>query len=91
MDFAWAGMTASLEFKVYNPKKEKSLKDTVQTAVRQILDRKYAANLEQKCGRNKIRIYGFAFRGKEVLVDGGYLDEITGAGFVNEYIAKESM
>ena len=32
--------------------------------------------LEEKgVNRNKIRIYGFAFRGKEVLIDGGCLND----------------
>lgn len=62
-----------MEFKVIDPGVEKSLKDTVQAALRQIMDKKYAAALESKCGRDRIRIYGFAFRGKEVLIDGGYL------------------
>lgn len=64
-----------LEFKVFDSQKEKSLKDTVQTAILQIIDKNYAAVLESKCGRNRIRIYGFAFHGKEVLIDGGYLCE----------------
>lgn len=31
-----------LEFKVHDPKKERSLADTVRTAIRQIVDKKYA-------------------------------------------------
>ena len=64
-----------LEFKVFNPKKDSCLEDTVKTAIRQIIDKKYALILGTKCGWDKIRIYGFAFRGKEVLIDGGYLRE----------------
>lgn len=64
-----------LEFKVHDPKKERSLADTVQTAIRQIVDKKYAAVLETKCSRDRIRVYGFAFRGKEVLIDGGYIGQ----------------
>ncbi|MCI9124122.1 MAG: AAA family ATPase [Eubacterium sp.] len=61
-----------LEFKVNDPKKEKGLEDTVQSAIRQILDKKYAAVLEARgIKRNHIRIYGFAFSGKEVMIDGG--------------------
>lgn len=65
-----------IEFKVLDPKREKSLEDTVQTAVRQILDKKYASGLEMKCSRDRIRVYGIAFRGKNILVDGGILSEI---------------
>lgn len=65
-----------LEFKVYSPKKEKDLYSTAESALNQILDRQYAANLEAEgIRRDRIRIYGFAFRGKEVLIDGGYLNE----------------
>ena len=48
----------------------------MQTAVRQILDKKYASGLEMKCSRDRIRVYGIAFRGKNILVDGGILSEI---------------
>lgn len=41
---------------------------------------KYAAALERKCGRERIRIFGFAFRGKEVLIEGGYLGAYEGDG-----------
>lgn len=64
-----------LEFKVIQPGTEKNLEETAQAAIRQILDKNYAAVLEASCGRDRIRIYGFAFRGKEVLIDGGYLRE----------------
>lgn len=43
-----------LEFKVFDSQKEKSLKDTVQTVILQIIDKNYAAVLESKCGRNRI-------------------------------------
>lgn len=62
------------EFKVYNPKKEKNLEDTVQAAIRQVIGKRYAASLSEKgVPEEKIRVYGFAFKGKEVLVDGGYI------------------
>ncbi len=65
------------EFKVWNGKKEESLEDTVHAALRQIMDKKYAKSLENKgVLENKIRIYGLAFRGKEVLIDGGYLEDM---------------
>lgn len=57
------------EFKVYDPKKEKSLEDTVQKALEQIEDKKYETVLIQKgAARERIRKYGFAFKGKEVLI-----------------------
>lgn len=64
------------EFKVFHKEDgEKSLADTAAAAVRQIIDKKYAAALQSKCGTKNIRIYGFAFRGKEVLIDGGYIHQ----------------
>lgn len=60
-----------LEFKVFQPKKEKNLKDTVAAALRQIEEKRYEAYLISKGMRNEnIRKYGFAFRGKEVLIGG---------------------
>lgn len=58
-----------MEFKVFNGKKENSLEDTVQTALRQIEEKQYAAGLVARgIDREHIRCYGFAFCGKEVLI-----------------------
>lgn len=58
-----------LEFKVFRPKKEKNLEDTVKCALEQIEDKNYAASLTAKgIPKERIRKYGFAFRGKEVLI-----------------------
>lgn len=58
-----------LEFKVHNPKKEKSLEETVEVALKQIEDRAYEDALIAKgIAKDRIRKYGFAFAGKEVLI-----------------------
>lgn len=58
-----------LEFKVYNPKKESSLEDTVNAALAQIEERDYAASLIAKgILKEHIHKYGFAFEGKRVLI-----------------------
>ncbi len=56
-----------IEFKVFDPKKEKTLEETAQRALSQIYDRNYEADLKAR-GIKKIRKYGFAFRGKKVLI-----------------------
>lgn len=64
-----------LEFKVIDKEEEGSLQDTVNAAIGQILDREYAAALESRgVPRKNIRVYGFAFEGRKVLIGGGYLD-----------------
>lgn len=58
-----------LEFKVFQPRREKELEDTVQAALAQIDEKDYAAVLREKgIADDRIRRYGFAFRGKEVLI-----------------------
>ena len=58
-----------IEFKVHNPKKEKSLEETVETALKQIEDKQYEASLIAKGFKvDRIKKYGFAFQGKEVLI-----------------------
>ena len=60
-----------IEFKVINPRKENSLEETVEAALKQIEDRNYDTELINR-GVNKENIhhYGFAFKSKEVLIDG---------------------
>ena len=58
-----------IEFKVINPKKEKTLEETVEAALKQIEDKGYDAELIKRgVKRENIHHYGFAFRGKNVLI-----------------------
>ena len=58
-----------LEFKVFNSKKETSLEETVQSALAQIEEKNYEADLiAGGIPAEHIRKYGFAFKGKKVLI-----------------------
>ncbi len=67
-----SGVAMILEFKVRDPEDEKSLHDTVQSALEQIRAKKYGTVLIEKgFPENRIRYYGFAFEGKKVLIARG--------------------
>lgn len=58
-----------IEFKVFNPRKEKDMKATLQNALLQIEQKQYETVLRTKgipC--KQIRKYGFVFEGKNVLI-----------------------
>lgn len=58
-----------IEFKVRNPLKEETLEDTLATALLQIENRHYEADLQARgIPKERIRKYGFAFEGKQVLI-----------------------
>ena len=58
-----------MEFKVRDPKKEATLEETAAEALSQIEKKKYAVALENRgIGAERIRKYGFAFEGKQVLI-----------------------
>ena len=60
-----------IEFKVFNQKKEDTLEETVKNALRQIKEKDYDAELIKRGVKEEnIYHYGFAFKGKEVLIDG---------------------
>ena len=60
-----------IEFKVINPRKENSLEETVKAALKQIEEKNYNAELIKRGVKEEnIHHYGFAFKGKEVLIDG---------------------
>ena len=58
-----------IEFKVFHPRKEASMEETVQAALAQIEEKQYEASLIAKgIPADHIRKYGFAFEGKKVLI-----------------------
>ena len=61
-----------IEFKVFNARKEKSLEETAAAALAQIEEKQYAATLLAKgVPEDRIYKYGFAFEGKNVLIERG--------------------
>ena len=60
-----------LEFKVLDSRKEKTLEDTVKSALRQIEEKEYSSSLIARgIQEERIFSYGFAFEGKKVLIGG---------------------
>ena len=59
------GNSFIMEFKVYREEKEKDINDTIESAKKQIEERKYEENLQEK-GFTNITKMVFAFKGKEV-------------------------
>lgn len=58
-----------MEFKVFNPAKEKDLRETVENALKQIQEKGYDTELTARgISKEEIRHYGFAFEGKKVLI-----------------------
>lgn len=58
-----------IEFKVFNKRREKALEDTLTAALAQIEEKNYSQTLIDKgIAPERIRKYGFAFEGKEVLI-----------------------
>ena len=59
-----------IEFKVFNPKKEQSIEETAVCALKQIEEKRYEATLMTRgIPKEKIKKYGFAFEGKNVLIE----------------------
>jgi hypothetical protein len=58
-----------IEFKVFNQRREQTLEDTLAAALAQIEEKNYAQTLLDKgIEEGRIRKYGFAFQGKNVLI-----------------------
>ncbi len=58
-----------MEFKVFQPRKETCLEDTVEAALKRIEEKEYRAALMMRgLPKERIRMYGFGFRGKQVLI-----------------------
>lgn len=75
-----------LEYKIFDTDYDKNLRETATRALNQIVEKKYNAVLEAKgVSKDKIRIYGFAFKGEEVFIDGGNLDGFLQINMQTEY------
>ena len=60
-----------IEFKVINLRKENSLEETIAAALKQVEEKNYDSELIRRGVKEEnIHHYGFAFKGKEVLIDG---------------------
>ena len=58
-----------IEFKVHDPEEEKTLEETVVSALKQIEEKQYYTALIAKgIAKDHIRSYGFAFEGKKVRI-----------------------
>ncbi len=58
-----------IEFKVFNPRKERSIEETLGSALAQIEEKQYEASLvAMGMPREKIRKYGFVFEGKNEVI-----------------------
>lgn len=65
------GMSFIFEFKVLKSEKD-TLQNAASEALRQIIGKGYAACLKaEQIAEDRIYVYGFAFSGKQVLIDGG--------------------
>ncbi len=64
-----------IEFKVCSRMKKETLEEAVQSALNQITEKNYDADLlAQGIPAERIRHYGFAFEGKKVLIGQGKLE-----------------
>ena len=60
-----------IEFKVFSPRRENAWKKRLKMPLKQIEEKDYARELKENgIHDSRIRCYGFAFRGKEVLIEG---------------------
>ena len=56
---------------MHDPDEEKTLQETVESALKQIEEKAYDSMLvEQGISKKQIRHYGFAFEGRRVLIGG---------------------
>ena len=61
-----------IEFKVFNKRREQNLEETVAAALLQIEEKQYEKELIARgIAKERIKKYGFAFLGKEVLIGEG--------------------
>ena len=67
-----------IEFKTLENDTEKSLEDTCLNALKQIKEKKYISSLiSHGIRKSNIYVYGFSFRGKDVLICGGAVETLN--------------